>query len=121
MKKKKRAFTLLEIMIAILIITLITGAIGYNMRGTLEKGKAFRTEQGISQLHDMLLICAAEEAGTNDVEAIAKNPLHYLKKIGLAKDPAKLVKDGWGKDYQITVAEGDFKISSADLDNYNGK
>ena len=35
---KKRALTLLEVMIVIFLITLITGTIGYSMRGTLDKG-----------------------------------------------------------------------------------
>ncbi len=121
MKKKKRAFTLLEIMIAILIITLITGAIGYNMRGTLEKGKAFRTEQGMEQLQDLLQICVSEEAGQHDINAIANNPTHYLEKTGLAKDPKKLVLDGWGHKFNITVDNGKFKIESDALENYKNR
>src|SRR5271169_624785 len=100
MKRKKRALTLLEIMIVIFLITLITGTIGYSMRGTLDKGRAFRTKQGMEQLHDLLLICLAEtEKGT--AEDIAKNPLVYLKELGLAKDPENLVKDGWKQDFEI--------------------
>ena len=61
MKKKKRALTLLEIMIVIFLITLITGAIGYNMLGTLDRGRVFRTQQAKEQLHDLLLICLADK------------------------------------------------------------
>ena len=57
---KKRTFTLLEIMIAISLSVLITGVIGYNMRGSLDRGRAFRTEQGSEQLRDMLLLCLAD-------------------------------------------------------------
>ena len=119
MKRKKRAFTLLEIMISILIITLITGAIGYNMRGTLEKGRAFRSEQGKQQLYDLLQICAAEAAGKKDLAAIAKKPIDFLKETGLAKDPEKLILDGWGKPFEITIFENDFKIRSQALEDYN--
>ena len=51
---------MLEIIIVIFLITLITGAIGYNMKGTLDRGKAFRTEQARRELHDLLLVCVAE-------------------------------------------------------------
>ncbi len=118
MKRKKRAFTLLEIMISILIITLITGAIGYNMRGTLEKGRAFRTEQGKQQLYDLLQICAAEAGGVQALPTVSENAVEYLKKIGLAKDPDKLVLDGWGKKFDIKVVNNDFEITSQALDNY---
>ena len=111
---KKRALTLLEIMIVIFLITLITGAIGYNMRGTLDKGKVFRSKQAKEQLHDLLLICLDEEG---DAEKIANNPKHYLDKSGLAKDPKSLTKDGWGVPFKITVTPDkmDFIIVSEEL------
>ncbi len=115
MKRKKRAFTLLEIMISILIITLITGAIGYNMRGTLEKGKVFRTEQGKQQLYDLLQLCVAEG---QTVENVVKEPGKFLEKLGLAKDPAKLMVDGWGNKFDIQIIDNDFDIKSAGLENY---
>jgi general secretion pathway protein G len=118
--RKKRAFTLLEIMIVIFLITLITGTIGYNMKGTLDRGRAFRTEQGQEQLHDLLLMCLAD---SNDPDAIASNPAGALKKTGLAKDPDKLVTDGWGKPFVITVTRdrSDFAIKSPELTKYLNK
>lgn len=116
---KKRALTLLEIMIVIFLITLITGTIGYSMRGTLDKGRAFRTQQGMEQLYDLLLICLAEKG---DAEDIAKHPVDYLKELGLAKDPDNLVKDGWKQDFQITVKnKNDFKITSEAYQKYLDK
>jgi type II secretory pathway pseudopilin PulG len=120
MKKKKRALTLLEIMIVIFLITLITGTIGFSFRGTLDKGRAFRTEQAKEQLRDLLLMCLAE--GKADVDALAKNPVKYLKETNLAKDPKKLVKDGWNQPFEITaINKSDFKIISKALDEYRIK
>ena len=118
---KKRTLTLLEIMIVIFLITLITGAIGYNMRGSLDKGKVFRSKQAKDQLHDLLLICLDE--GEADAETIAKNPKFYLGKSGLAKDPKNLVLDGWGKDFIITVTPDklDFNIVSEELLKHDPK
>jgi type II secretory pathway pseudopilin PulG len=117
---KKKAFTLMEIIIVIFLITLITGAIGYSMKGTLDKGKAFRTRQGIEQLRDLLLMCLAEgEKG----DEILKNPVEKLKQYGLAKNPEELVKDGWGKKFLITMNRGknDFQIVSESLKQYDAK
>lgn len=118
--EKKKAFTLLEIIIVIFLITLITGAIGYSMKGTMDKGRVFRTEQGIEQLKDLLLMSLAEgESG----EEIVRDPALTLKKYGLAKNPDKLIEDGWGKKYEITYlrSKNDFNIVSQNLNNYKKK
>jgi prepilin-type N-terminal cleavage/methylation domain-containing protein len=114
----KRAFTLLEIMIVILLITIITGAIGYNMKGTLEKGRAFRTERTIEQLHDLLLYCYAD---SKDADSILKNVEGAISSTGLAKNPKDILKDGWGVPFVIKASKykNDFIIHSDKLDSYN--
>lgn len=114
----KRAFTMLEIMIVILLITIITGAIGYNLKGSLEKGKAFRTERAKEQLHDLLLYCYAE---TRDTDQILKNVEHAVVATGLAKNPKELLKDGWGVPFEIkaNAQKNDFIIHSDKLEAFN--
>jgi len=120
MKRKKRALTLLEIMIVICLITLITGVIGYNMKGSLDKGKAFRTEQAKNQLHDMLLLALSEG---QKMESILEKPLAAVKNLGLARDAEGLLKDGWNEEFIIKAnrSKTDFEISSKRLDKYNEK
>lgn len=120
MKREKRALTLMEIMIVIFIITIITGAIGYNMKGSLDRGRAFKTEQAQAQLHDLLLICLEE--GGKPLE-IAEDPKKYLKKYNLAKNPETIVQDGWGNEFQITYnkKENDFEIASNAYSKYKSK
>jgi len=118
--KTKQALTLLEIIIVIFLITLITGAIGYSMKGTLDKGKVFRTEQAQEQLRDLFLMCLAEgEKG----EDIIRDPAAVLTRYGLAKNPQKIIEDGWGKkfDISLTQAKNDFRISSESLRSYKKK
>ncbi len=118
MKREKRSLTLLEIIIVIFLITLITGAIGYSMKGTLDKGRVFKTEQAMDQLRDLFLICLAEgESG----EDIVRDPVGVIKKCGLAKNPTKLMEDGWGKKFDVSYSKGDFKISSSNLVSYRKK
>ncbi len=117
MKRSKRALTLFEIMIVVLLISIIGGVLGYNMKGSLDKGKAFRSRHGKEQLHDMLLLALAE--GTKP-ETIEKNPLEVLKDLKLAKDPEKLLQDGWGSPFEIrAIHHGtDFAITSANKSKY---
>jgi type II secretory pathway pseudopilin PulG len=117
---KKRALTLIEMMIVIFLITLITGAIGYSMKGALEKGRAFRTEQAREQLHDLLLIALADGGKADE---IASNPEAALKKLGLAKDPSKLIVDGWNEKFEITpsTAKNDFTVISKAWIRYNNR
>lgn len=120
MKKRKNALTLLEIMIVIALITLVTGVIGYNMRGSLDKGRAFRTEQAMEQVHDLLWLAVSE--GIKPADA-ADNPASTIKKLGLAKNVTKLLQDGWGN--QLTVVyddkKGDFKVESTNYNEYRKK
>ncbi len=106
-RKKKRPITLLEIMIVIFLIGLIGSVIGYNVKGSLEEGKAFRSEQGIAKLKDILQMEIANGVSTED---IVNNPKFYLKRTGLVADANKLLKDGWGQPYIISQ-DGDYDIS----------
>lgn len=107
-------------MIVIFLITLITGAIGYNMKGTLDRGRAFRTEQAKAQLHDLLLICMEEGVKPDE---LAKEPAANLKKYNLAKNSEKIVQDGWGANFviQYIQSKNDFKITSPAYDRYMKK
>lgn len=114
--RKKRALTLLEMMVVILLITLITGVIGYNMKGSLEKGKVFRSKQAKEQLHSLLLLALEEKGATG--QKIEQDPAKWIKDLGLAKEPDKLLTDGWGERFQVkfdTKAK-DFIITSPNDD-----
>jgi len=107
-------------MIVIFLIGLIGSVIGYNVKGSLEEGKAFRTEQGAAQIEDILSLEAAN--GTSPQE-IVDNAEAYLKKSGLCKNPTKLLKDGWGKPYEIKTTHNGtrIKISSEALKKHRLK
>lgn len=117
MKKRKHSLSLLEIIIVIFLITLVTGALGYNMKGALDKGRAFRTEQGMQEVYDLLMLSVAEG---KTLEEARKNPLECLKSLHLSKNPEKLLKDGWGEDYTIvyTPNQTDLVIHSNKYEKY---
>ena len=113
-KRKKRPVTLIEIMIVILLIGLIGGALAFNMRGSMDKGKVFKSEQNASRVYDSLMMEYAK--GTININEIVGNKeaiLKILNESPLVKDAEKILKDGWGEELQI-VAKGD-----NDLDVYS--
>lgn len=115
-KRKKRPVTLIEIMIVILLIGLIGGALAYNMRGSLDQGKAFKTEQNISRAYDILMMKCAEG---ESLDAIVEKPGDFLKNSPLVKDAEKLLVDGWGAPMTCTKDGDDIKITSEKLKTWN--
>lgn len=117
--KKRHPMTLLEIMIVIFIIGIIGSVIGYNMKGSLEEGKAFKSEQGSKQVYDILTLEIAKGGKIDDIVA---NPEKYLQLSGFAKNPKKLLQDGWGKDYLIARnGEDDLFVVSDTYLKYKNK
>lgn len=116
--KQKKPFTLLEIMIVILLIGLIGSVIGYNMKGSLDEGRAFKSEQAINQITDILELELAKDS-TLTPEQVQANPETYLKQSGLVKNPDKIVNDGWGNRFSILIDQSKtVTVSSETLINY---
>jgi len=116
---KKRAMTLLEMMIVIFLIGTILSVIAYNMKGSLDKGKAFKTEQAISQIKDILELEAAngKRPDTYDPENVKR----ILKESGLVKNPDKLMEDGWGQPFQIEMDDlGNLTVESERYNKFKG-
>lgn len=119
-QKKKHPITLIEIMIVIFLIGLIGSVLGYNMKGSLEEGKAFKTEQAINQIHDLLLL---EVAKGESIDQVVKNPEQHLANSGFVKNVKSLLKDGWGGVYtmRVTRNQQDIVIKSSNLDRHHAK
>jgi hypothetical protein len=87
-------------MIVIVLIGLIGSVIGFNMKGSLDEGKAFKTRQAQDQITDILML---EVARGVPIDQVVKAPIRYLDHSGLIKNPKEFVKDGWGVLFDITV------------------
>lgn len=118
LRKKKRALTLIEIMIVIVLIGLIGSVVGVNMKGSLDEGKAFKTRQAKEQIADILMLEVARGAS---MEAVLSDPGKYLTNSGLVKKPKEFMKDGWGAPFEIKEDDeipGNIVVSSVRLAAY---
>jgi general secretion pathway protein G len=114
---QRRYITLIEMMIVMFLIALITGVIAYNYRGSLDEGKAFKTQSAIEKVETILNLEVSkhpEAAGHIETEW-----RKYVQASPLVKDPAALIKDGWGDDFQVSLGEdGGVHVSSSKLEEY---
>lgn len=126
--RKKRAITLLEIMIVILLIGLIGGVVSYNLKGTLEKGKAFASGEGARKLEDILNLEISQ--GTKTAKELASDTSaerDHVKECVLnsalisSQQVKKFIKDGWGNYYTIQEVQGQNQVAvtSERLEQYN--
>jgi type II secretory pathway pseudopilin PulG len=124
--RKKRAITLLEIMIVILLIGLIGGVVSYNLKGTLDKGKAFASKEGARKLEDILNLEIQEGTRTSQEITQDKSEDRNVVKAcilnsGLisSQQVKKFLKDGWGEFYSIRKAKGgQVSVSSHKYEEY---
>ena len=116
----RRSVTLIEMMIVMFLIALITGVVAYNYRGSLEEGKAFKTEAGIEKLQTILSLSIAEDPRrltrlTNDPSAWKE----VVKNSPLVHNADALLRDGWGNDYLVTIrSNGSIFIESERYNEY---
>lgn len=114
---KRRFLTLIEIVIVMFLIAMITGVIAYNSIGTLEKGKAFKTEMGIERLTTILNLAAAEDPSVAD--NIEGKWEMIVRQSPLVNKPSELIEDGWGEKYRVSLDEnGNIQVSSRKYEEY---
>jgi type II secretory pathway pseudopilin PulG len=119
LKRKRHPITLLEIMIVILLIGVIGGVLSYNLKGTLERGKIFRTEEGKKRLKEIVELqietggsSLAEFRGVSDsFSPIVKECVSKSKFIS-PQNLEAFLKDGWNEPYIITIVNEELRISS---------
>jgi len=89
----------MEIMIVIFLIGLIGSVIGYNMKGSIDEGRYFKTQQAAAQVRELLLLEIAKGA---DIDDVIKDPGHYLKRTSVVKNVDNILKDGWGNVFVVS-------------------
>lgn len=103
-REKKRAVTLIEMIVVMLLIAMITGALAYNYNGSLNEGKAFKTREAITRIKTILSLTLAEESNLNPPELVA-NWQSYVQHSPLAGKADNLLKDGWNEEYEVNLVQ----------------
>lgn len=117
MNVRRQFVTLIEMMIVMFLIAMITGVVAYNYTGSLEKGKAFKTEAGIQRLSQILTLAVAENPALLD--SIQQNWIEVVGSSALVQNKEALIKDGWGSNYQVSVdTDGAIHITSTKYSDY---
>ena len=120
MKKKKRAITLIEIMIVILLIGIIGGTLAFNMRGSMDQGRAFKSEQNMMRINDILMLESASRG--RDLSEIVTSWEEAVSRSPMVKNGAELCRDGWNRAFEVKVSDEDeLKITSAKLEAFKKK
>ena len=117
--KKKRAITLIEIMIVILLIGIIGGTLAFNMRGSMDQGRAFKTEQNMTRIHDILMLDSAQTG--DEGSALCNNWEDRIKASPMVKDANELCYDGWKQPFSVKAKGDDIEIRSKKLDAFKAK
>ncbi len=114
-KKRRHALTLIEIMIVIVLIGIITSVIGFNLKGTLKKGKDFKTEKVKEKIKNALSIEAEMEGITLDKSIERDAAINLLVRSGFfgttKEECEKNCQDGWGNSPYFDFSNQDIKIS----------
>lgn len=115
-KKKNQAITLIEIMIVILLIGLIGGALAFNMRGSMDEGKRFKTRQNIARVEDILTLEQAQ--GNLSLDEIAQEWETIVADSPLVKHRGRdLIVDGWNQKLNVTIENHEIKVFSNNMPN----
>ncbi|EHL69869.1 type II secretion system major pseudopilin GspG [Cloacibacillus evryensis] len=126
--KKRRGFTLIEIMVVVVIIGLLSALVGPRLMGQSDEAKRKTTQTQIAQLEQVLGLYYLDNGfyptTSQGLEALVKEPtmppepLNY-KKGGYMK---KVPKDAWGREFVYTAPgeHGDVDILSYGADGQEG-
>jgi prepilin-type N-terminal cleavage/methylation domain-containing protein len=121
-KTKRRAVTLIEMIVVMLLIATITGALAYNYNASLNEGKVFKTKEGMSRIKTILSMVQSEHSELSGDE-VASNWDKLVVQSPLAGKASDLLKDGWGKPYKVSYRSDsdEFEIESEGLNAYKLK
>jgi len=118
----KRAITLIEMIVVMILIATITGAVTLNYRKSLNEGRAFRTKEGMERIETMLSLYFAENPDANRSVTDYAELLSIASQSPLVKNPKDFLQDGWGTNYEIvckdTGSDVEIRVSSRKYEQY---
>lgn len=113
---KRNGLTLIEIMLVIVLIGIVGGALAFNLKGALDRGKSFKTQETKKKIEAILSI----EAVDSDQDTILNewnNIVSHSPMIKVKKMQGAIV-DGWGNPFEVEYdsLEGQYMVTSSKID-----
>ncbi len=102
-KRLKRAITLIEMIVVLMILTMITGALAYNYKKSIDEGKKFKATEMTARIKTLVEIAIAEGRITRN--NIATEWEKEVVKSPLIQSSEKFLKDA--KEMKFVVSAGD--------------
>jgi general secretion pathway protein G len=121
-RRRRHSVTLIEMIIVMLLIATITGALALSYQRSLDKGRAFATQQRIERLRAILTLHFSEhplDQAAGDVQMTEAQYEDIIATSGLGPpNPKDLLRDAWNRRFVITVNAngGDPTITITSLD-----
>jgi prepilin-type N-terminal cleavage/methylation domain-containing protein len=103
---KKKALTLIEIMIVIALIGIIGGVVGVNMKKSLKSAKDFKAKMHMQKINEVLQLELAQSSDGPD--AVIKRAKRVCEDSGLFKDTKNIFTDADGKPFSIKFENDEF-------------
>lgn len=111
MKKRKKALTLIEMMLVIVLIGTVGGALAFNLKGAVSKGKQFKTDEMKSKIESVLNLALLD----HEESYILDNWPDILKESPLIKftNNKSQIKDGFREDFEISFSNDEFVATTS--------
>ena len=111
---KRFYLSLVEIMIAMLIIGLITAALAKNGMGFLNSGKQFTTEQRRKNLEDILIL--ETQQSPRRMQSIEDDWKDIIERSPYVSNPDQYIYDAWDNEFIVSYDTENKKII-VEIDN----
>jgi type II secretory pathway pseudopilin PulG len=105
--KKKRALTLIEIMVVIMLITMITGTIAYNYGKSIDKGKEFKTKEIKARVKTIVELAIADGTLDPNDPDFTNKWKQSVRDSPLVQNGNQFLQDAWNKPLQVSVTPQD--------------
>ncbi len=102
MRKKRNALTLIETMLVIILIGIIGGAMAYNLKGAVEKGRSFKTKETKHRIDTVLNMAFLEGKSAEEIREDWKHIVETSPLIKAKKNESHL-RDGWNEEFHIEM------------------
>lgn len=116
MKKKRQALTLIEMMLVILLVGVVGGALAFNIKGAILKGKQFKTEEMRKKIDSVLNLALLEGYSSQEIQ---KDWVKIVKNSPLiqVKGSQELLYDAWGNPFEVQITSDgqSFSVTSKAL------